>query len=199
MDFNEATKAALGEFSQLSFTASQARELEGAQAADPVAFEKLVEYARNANNPAASIILGSRNIAVRRGETEVAKQQGEADKADKRVRSALSYSRSALGLIPRDEQEQVLRDEFPWMSDSLVAECLSIGARANDRQMDDEASLVKGASMPIPKPAHNWPMPRSAYAARFWGDPKHWIPDAGARWCDLPDDHPMKHPLDMEV
>ena len=143
---NETTRAALGELAGYNYAMSSEPDIERAHALNPAAFEQLVERARQTASPAGYIVVGARRITQESDQVSELQAQNGSAKAEKRVRSALNYSRTALGLVHVEQQEEDLREVFPWISGTLLTECLNLGRRANQAHLDDEAQLLREAT-----------------------------------------------------
>lgn len=138
--------AALGALEHLRFTDGQRQLMADARRSDPKRFDVLVEHAQTAANPAASMIVGCRNMLVEAEGIEQMRTSMSAGQSEKRVRSALNYSQTGLGLIPVAEQEDDLRDNFPWLAGELLGRCLLIGKRAWDLQQADQSRVLREAN-----------------------------------------------------
>lgn len=140
------TERALGELAGYRMTTEQHELLDAALEANPREFERLVAFCKDQSSPIGYLISGAKRIMEEAAQVDELRDKGDSAKAGKRVKMARNYSRTALGLVPPAEQEADLRDNFPWITDSLIAECLALGASAGETQDADQRLVLAEAA-----------------------------------------------------
>ena len=137
-----------------SFNRNQSEVLDKAVEADRKQLLGTVEWAlAHAEQPAGVIYNKAKEIVRIADRAALLRDQAGAELTGKKTRSALNYSQTALGQVPMDEQEQHLREEFPWIPQALLDECLTLGSISSAEYVLDEARVVLEAQARKENPA----------------------------------------------
>jgi len=131
------TYVALGQVA-VGMTDEQLLTVERALELEPEATRDLIAGSHSAEVPRAVVIAGVRRILDQHRQLQELRLDDQQVVTEKRRRSVINYSRTALLEVPQAEREAMLRDEFEWITSDLVNEALSIAAGKDADPPDPE-------------------------------------------------------------
>ena len=123
----------------ISLSDGQLRTISEAWRADEPATRRLIQGASDARAPGAVIYSAAPGIVRMAELAEQVQDTTDTARIEKRLRSLRNYSKMALPMVPALHREEVVREEFPWATDDVVAEALMIAEE--NPEVDD--SLVR--------------------------------------------------------